>query len=95
MNSIEKLNMEKSELKIGSEVYVNAKYNYRDDSCTIGKIIGETPRYWKIKFGESEPSLFLKNNLRQKGGDIWNSVFASPLTEEKRNKFYLLKKREL
>ena len=84
--------MNKSELKIGDEVYINHRFSSKD--CSIGKIVGETLKYWKIKFGNTNHSLFAKDNLRQRGGDIWHSITAYPLKKEKKKQILSYKKKK-
>ena len=82
----------KPELKIGDEVYINHRFSSKD--CSIGKIVGQTPKYWKIKFGNSEPDFFSKDNLSKRGGGTWDFTIAYPLTKEKKEQILSYKKKK-
>jgi len=81
--------MTEENLKIGSEVYQNIRFS---NDSEIGKIVGETPQYWKIQFGNSV-DLYSKQGLFLRGADKWSVRHCSLLTEEKKNK--ILEYREL
>jgi len=82
----------KSELRIGDEVYYNHRFSSKD--CSIGKIVGETHKYWKIKFENSEPDLFSKDNLYKRGGGTWDLTIAYPLTKEKKEQILFYRKKK-
>ncbi len=71
--------MDKKDLKIGDEVYTPGRYH---GGRRMGKIIGETSKYWKIQFGDTSPTLFAKDTLRKRGGSTWNNTCASTLTDD-------------
>lgn len=79
--------MASENLKIGDEVYYNEKWS---SNCRIGKIIGETPKYWRIQFGDNNsPDLFDKECLYMRGSDSWNFRKAYSLTNEKKKEIIL------